>query len=263
MLAALPAWAPDFSACWVVTVTDQFGRPTQITRCRIAGGDVVDYADDDSVPTRLYPRPGTDLTGPCWYYSSTDANWEFASLFANGDAILGYTAGPGGGLAIVTGRVARCTSEPIPLPDPAVDVWEYIQDYIHPPPAPDLSPPEGDGITGLPTFIGVEVPADHTATLASGGTVLEVEIEVSGVNVDWGDGATDTYPADPEALSGFPDGIANHVYETKSSEIDIAVSYAWFARWRVSGGAWVLVPVPNTTTTVDYPVSEIISVITG
>ena len=125
---ATSAQAEEFSACWVTTV---FNPATflndQVTRCRIAGGDIVDYASDDSVPGRLYPHPGTDLVGPCWYYSTADGNWRFAQLYGNGDALLGYSSGGfGGGFAIVTSRMARCTSEPTPISDPVADVWEYV-----------------------------------------------------------------------------------------------------------------------------------------
>jgi len=258
------AVAEDYSACWVETIKDRFGRDVQITRCRIAGGDIVDYASDDSVPGRLYPHPGTDLVGPCWYYSTADGNWRFAQLYGNGDALLGYSSGGfGGGFAIVTSRMARCTSEPTPITDPVADVWEYVTEYIHPPPEPDLNPEQGDGVTGLATFVGIPVPALHVAQLNSSGALLDVEIEVDGVIIDWGDDTTSTYPADAEALVGYPDGIANHVYEVKGDEFAITTSYDWTARWRVTGGVWQTLPVPNTSTTLSYPVAEIISVITG
>lgn len=258
------ARAAEFSACWVTTVVSPITFvERQITRCRIAGGDVVDYASDSGVPGRLHPWPGTDLNGPCWYYSSSDGNWVFAQLYGNGDALLGYVAGIGGGFAMVTGRVPRCTSEPTPLADPATQVWDYVRDYIHPPPTPVLSPPAGDGVTGLETFVGVSVPTDHSATLNSpSGAVLNVFIEVSAVVVDWGDNTTDSFPAVTAALAGYPDGIATHVYETKADDYLIIVSYDWTARWRVTGGAWQPIAVPNTSTTVGYPVAEVVSVIT-
>jgi hypothetical protein len=40
------------------------------------------------------------------------------------------------------------------------------------------------------------------------------------------------------------------------------VSYDWTARWRIVGEPWELLDVPNTTTSVAYPVNEIVSVIT-
>ena len=224
----------------------------------------MDYASDSFVPGTLSPAAGTDLTGDCWYLTSATTNWVYLSLFIDGDAILGWDPDPAtpGGIAYATGRIPRCTSEPNPVSDPSAVVWEYVTSYVHPPPVPDLSPPVGDGVTGLDTYVSVPIPPDHTATLAAGGVSLEVEIDVDGVLVDWGDGLTETYPADPEALSGFPDGIARHLYEIKDDGYNLAVSYDWTARWRVPGGVWVFLAIPNTTTTVDYPVAEIVSVIT-
>ena len=138
-----------------------------------------------------------------------------------------------------------------------------MTEYIHPPPKPDLNPEQGDGVTGLATFVGIPVPGPHVAQLNSNGAILDVEIEVDGVIIDWGDATTSTYPADADALVGYPDGIANHVYEVKGDEFAITTSSDWTARWRVTGGVWQPLVVPNTSTTVPYPVAEIISVITG
>ena len=126
-----------------------------------------------------------------------------------------------------------------------------------------MSPPEGDGITGLDTYLGVVIPDDHSATLSAGGLTLDVEIDVDAVIVDWGDGGAESFPSDPQAMAGFPDGIAIHVYEVKSDAgYVIAVSYDWTVRWRVTGGPWIPLDVPNTTTSLAYPVAEIVSVIT-
>lgn len=262
---ASPANAADFSACWVVSEFDYWsGQPQQITRCRIAGGGIVDYASDSSVPGRLFPLPGTDLAGLCWYYSSTDGNWLFAQLYSNGDAILGYTVSNLGGFAVLTGRIPRCTSEPTTTSNPVAEIWSYVTQYIHPPPLPDLNPDQGDGVTGLATYIGLPIPDPHAARLAGpAGEALDVQIRVSSVTIDWGDGVSDTYPATASAMAGYPTGIASHIYETKSDAIAISVSYNWTARWRVNGGAWSAIAVPATTTGIGYPVSEIISVITG
>lgn len=264
LVGAQAAQAAEFSSCWVTTVRSPITLvERQVTRCRIAGGSVINFASDDSVPGRLYPAPGTDLNGACWYYSSVDRNWVFGSLYGNGDALLGYVAGVGGGYAVVTGRIPRCTSEPAPLAEPVADVWSYVTDYIHPPPAPELNPELGDGVTGLDTYLAVPIPDVHTAQLNSGGSILDVYIEVSAVIVDWGDGSTDTYPANGQALSGYPDGIAIHVYEIKDEDgFSVSVAYDWTARWRSTGQPWQSIAVPNTSSSVTYPVAEIISVIT-
>jgi hypothetical protein len=267
VLSALPAVAEEFSACWVTSEFDPvFGEDRQVTRCRLAGGEIVDYASDTAVPSQLYPGVGTDLTGECWYLTSTVTQWVYVNRFIDGDAILGWDPDPStpGGIALGTGRIPRCTSEPDVAVDPAVEVWEYVTSYIHPPPTPDLSPSPGDGVTGLETFIGLPIPDDHSTQLASAtGSTLDVFIEVSGIIVDWGDGEIDSMPADSDAFAGFPTGAVIHVYEVKDETgYALAVSYDWTARWRVSGGVWEFLAVPNTSTSVDYPVAEIVSVIT-
>ena len=264
---AAPAHGEEFVACWVETaIIPGVGAEKTVTRCRLSGGEIVDYAGDNQVPAVLSPAVGTDLLGDCWYLTSASTNWVYLNLFVNGDAVLGWDPDPStpGGIAYATDRVPRCTSEPIPVSDPSAAVWDYVTAYIHPPPEPDLSPPTGGGITGLETHVGVAVPEDHATTLLAGGLSLDVEIEVAGVAVVWGDGESDSYPADESALSGYPDGIARHVYEVKDEAgYNLAVSYIWTARWRASGGSWIVLDVPDTTTTVVYPVAEIISKITG
>ena len=265
MLLPLAAEAADFASCWVTTVVSPITHAERtVTRCRIPGGDAVDYASDDSVPSRLYPSMGVDLGGDCWYLTSAVTQWVYMGLYINGDATLGWMPDPDHPEAIIfgVGRVPRCTSEPGVIPDPSAEVWEYVTEYIHPPPAPDVSPSAGDGVTGLETFVGVPIPPDHATQLSAAGVSVDIEIEVSGVIVDWGDGRSETFPASDAALAGYPDGIATHVYETKDGSYDLAVSYDWTARWRIVGEPWELLDVPNTTTSLAYPVSEIVSVIT-
>jgi hypothetical protein len=237
------------------------GVEKTVTRCRLAGGDVVDYGDDDSVPSRLYPNIGFDLTGECWYLTSIETNYELLLVNITGGAeialIVDNATGP-------VGTYRRCVSEPGVAVDPEAEAWEYITAFVHPPPSPDVNPSPGDGVTGLDTFVSVPVPPLHQTQLASaGGDTLDIEIEVSGVVVDWGDSRVDTFPADQELLTGYPDGAARHIYEVKDpSGYDLGISYAWTARWRVAGGNWDYLEVPNTTTSIDYPVAEIVSVLT-
>jgi hypothetical protein len=263
---ATPTWADDFASCWITTIVNPWtGSPVPVTRCRIAGGEVVDYASDADVPDVLSPNLGTDLTGQCWYLTSATTQYIILNQYADGSADVGYDPDPSdpGGLVAIGPTLPRCSSEPTPLADPSADAWNYVMSYVHDPPTPELNPPSGDGITGLATFVGVQVPADHDATLSSGASTLEVEIEVDAVIVAWGDGVTDTYPPDLGVLAGYPDGSATHIYEVKDPEgAVLTVEYDWTAHWRVGGGSWTALPVPNTTTTVDYPVAEVVSRLT-
>ena len=262
---ALPARAETFSSCWVSTsVHPVFGTERQVTRCRISGGSIIDYASDTAVPSRLYAQTGTDISGQCWYYTSAVTQYVILTQYANGDADIGFDADPGGlgGIVAIGPTLPRCTTEPSPASDPTADVYRYVTQYIHNPPTPDLNPRPGDGVTGLATYVGVPVPDDHTAQLTSGATTLDVFIEVSAVIIDWGDESTDSYPGTSTALAGYPDGFATHIYEQKNEAgAQISVSYDWTARWRIVGESWDFLVVPNTTTTIDYPVSEIVSVL--
>jgi len=241
------------------------GVQTPVTRCRISGGDVVDYASDDEVPAVLYSNMGTDLTGQCWYLTSSPTPYVILARYADGSVEIGYDTDPGnpGGLVAIGPVVPRCSSEPAPETDPSADAWEYVMAYVHAPPTPDLSPAPGNGITGLPTYVGMDIPPDHSTTLSSGSTTLEIEIRVDAVLVDWGDGTLDTFPPLAPVLAGYPDGSARHVFETKANDGDgIEVAYDWTARWRVVGGTWEALPVPNTATSIPYPVAEVVSRLT-
>jgi hypothetical protein len=260
-----PARAAEFYSCWVAEATTPLGEHQTVTRCRIVGGDTVDYASDNEIPDVLYPNMGTDITGQCWYLTSATTAYVVITRYADGSAEMGYDTDPGnpGSIIAVGPVVPRCTSEPAPETDPSRDAWDYVMSYIHPPPAPDLNPSAGDGITGLPTFVGVTVPPDHDATLASGLSTLDVEIDVDAVVVSWGDGNVDTYPPMDTILAGYPDGAATHVYEVKTvDDSPITVSYDWTARWRVDGGAWNTLVVPDTSTSTVYPVAEVVSKLT-
>ena len=261
-------WVPSvaqgnvFSACWVTEVFNPILiRNETVTRCRISGGSIVDYASDSAVPSQLYAQTGTDLTGQCWYYTSAATQYVILVQYANGDADIGFDAGGGGGIVAIGPTLPRCTSEPTAATDPMADVYNYVMQYIHDPPTPQLNPRSGDGVTGLDTYVGVAVPDDHSASLTSGATTLDVFIEVSAVIVSWGDGTVDSYPATSTALAGYPDGFAAHVYETSETGLSLSVSYDWTASWRIVGGSWEFLAVPDTTTTVGYPVSEIVSVL--
>lgn len=230
----------------------------QITRCRLAGGEVVDFASDSQVPVVLYPALGSTAAGPCWYYTSSPSGLWIVVLYPNGDVDLAYGTNPGEVTPV--GVLSRCTSEPVVAPDPLTVVWDYLTEYLHAPPEPELSPPPGDGITGMETYAAVVVPPPHRAQLTAGVTGVEVEVEVAQVIVVWGDGTVTSHSPGPEVSQGFPGGTVFHIYERKQ-EATVSVSYVWAVRWRVLSGSWSTLAVPDTITTVDYPVSEIVSVL--
>ena len=133
------------------------------------------------------------------------------------------------------------------------------------------------GLTGAETHLGLTPPPAFADSIVDPtGEVLEVLGSVAAITVDWGDGssltlAPETYPL----LSGYPDGAARHIYEVKTCEepgstprchpslssYPLEVRYQWFVQWRVGTGAWTTLSVPDTTTTIPYPVQELISVL--
>lgn len=256
------ASADEYIACWVVQeVIPGIGVERSITRCRLAGGEIVEFASDNQVPDRLYPAMGSVGGVACWYYTSrANTLWVIVYVYPNGDADIAVRSADSTPVAI--GLYSRCDAEPDEI-DVIGAVWEYALSYTHPPPTPDLSPEPGFGVTGMETYLGVTVPERHTAVLSAGGLALQLEIEVDSVIVHWGDGAITTHPADGPQLVAGPDGPAFHIYEQKMPSAQVAVAYSWEVHWRPVGAAWNTLAVPDTMTTLEYPVWEIVSVIGG
>ena len=152
-----------------------------------------------------------------------------------------------------------------------------IRDYVHQVPGPVLNPAVPWGLTGAETHLGVTPPAPLADSIADPtGAVLEVTASVAAIIVDWGDGTFQTLG--PEAyplLTGYPDGAVRHIYEVKTCEepgssprchsslasYPLSVRFQWFAQWRVSSGSWTQLAIPDTETTIPYPVRELISVL--
>lgn len=275
LFLALPVAAESDAlvACWVEEVGDPFGNSRQITVCRLANGETTTFPGEP--PGDVNPAVGTDSLGICWYWTTYESDWELLTRFADGSAILGLRIN--GFLAIDTGQIPRCSDEPVPNEPPNVRAWEAITRYVHNPPAPELNPPVGLGLTGLATHAGVAVPGPWADTITIPGYTIDVSAEVLALVIDWGDGHTDTFPPDAyPSLTGYPDGIARHVYETKTcdppgsaadchptlSAYPVTVAYHWNAQWRANGGPWIAVNVAPTETATSYPVTEAISTLT-
>ncbi len=284
VLFSLPGMAggaeEEVSACWVEYRSDPVtGTPRPVTVCRVAG-ELVEYGSGGSPPSDLDPDVGTAGGVQCWFWTGRDTQWVFVALNPDNTATLGWDPDgvPGGPVAVdITLEV--CRSEPVPAAPPSVEVWEAVREYVHAVPVPVLDPPPPRGLAGLETYAGVEVPDPLAVSLVSAGSgaVLEVEAWVDEVTVDWGDGTVDSFP--PVLfpfLDGSAEGAAVHVFEVKTcdppggprchpslSAYPLSVSFSWFVRWRVGGGPWLTLPVPDTVTVVDYPVSEVVGLVTG
>lgn len=274
-LSGAAAAQETFVACWVEPEWDPvLRRDIHITVCRLTNEDITEYPEGEP-PGVLHPAVGTDSNGQCWYRTSAETDWEILSTFSDGSAILGLYIN--GFLALDTDRIPRCTSEPVEEEPPSQVAWEAITEYVHDPPTPEVNPPVGLGLTGMETHVGVPVPGSWSDSISIPLYTIDVEVWVEALRVDWGDSSASDYP--PEAypdLTGYPDGLARHVYEVKTcdppgrdydchpehSAYPLSVSYVWGARWRANGGSWIAVNVPPSSTTVDYPVIEAVSTLT-
>jgi hypothetical protein len=237
----------------------------------------VDYSSEGDVPLYPYADVGTASNGTCWYWRSVWTGWEIITRHSDGSATLGYDSDgePGGPLNVeVTYPV--CLSEPTDADPIEVFAWDLVREYVHQTPSPTLNPDVPFGLTGAFTFAEVDPPPPFAASIVAPLGQLDVEAWVAAVSIDWGDGTVTHYPPELYAqLSGYPDGVARHLYEVKTCDppgsaprchptldaYDLEVRYQWQVRWRVSGGPWAGLPVPDSTTTVAYPVQEVIAVL--
>jgi hypothetical protein len=152
-----------------------------------------------------------------------------------------------------------------------------VKDHFHDPPSPLLNPRIPWGLTGAETHLGLTPPLPFADSIVDPlGQVLQVQGQVAAVNIVWGDGATVTFlPEMYGLLTGYPDGAARHIYEVKTctppgstprchptlAAYGIEVRYRWSVQWRLDTGGWVTIDVPDTVTSVSYPVKEIIAVL--
>ena len=283
MIASACSWLhlpqqADERYCWVdVSSVDSVDDET-VTRCRVAG-EIVDYANERRVPGRLYPSVGTAANGTCWYWRSVWTGWEFIVRLNDGTATFGYDSDgqPGGPLSVdVTYPV--CASEPTLEELGILAAWDLASEYIHVEPDPLLNPRIPWGLTGAETHLRVVPPPPFSDSITDPlGQVLEVNGRVVAVTISWGDGASATFgEAQFPALSGYPDGLARHTYEVKTCDppgstprchpslgsYPLSVVFQWEVQWRGSSSLpFAALAVPDTSTTVAYPVSEIIAVL--
>src|SRR5690606_31248133 len=124
--------------------------------------------------------------------------------------------------------------------------------------------PRGRGLAGMATYVAITVAEPWSDTLTIPGHTLDVKAEVVTVEVDWGDGTQDRYqPNQYDLLSGYPDGVASHTYQTKTCHPNtnpadvcrphpypISVTYMWDTQWRTNNGDWNTLDIPPTTTSV-------------
>jgi len=264
--------ANEATDCWHETRLGPDLQEVKITVCLLEGGAIQVYPSSGEAPRMIDINLGYDALGTeCWWRTAYSTPWVNLGVDSDGVARVGYREDGVAGLLLDT-HVRSCTGRPREAGSAISSAWELINRHIHERPEPLFNP--DIGITGLETFIEVAVPVPITDSLVSPlGTTVSFEIKVAQVKVDWGDGTVDTFTESTfPHLIGYPDGIARHIYETKTcstpggprchptlSAYQIGVEFDWFVQWRVDAGPWSTIPVPNTTTTATYDVDEIVT----
>ncbi|MFQ5966977.1 MAG: hypothetical protein ACE5MI_05130 [Acidimicrobiia bacterium] len=282
IIVSIPVTASsaELLRCWHESRTDsETFEPISVTVC-VVEGSRAEFVLERGTAVDFSPNVGYEQSGiQCWFWTTATTEWVIIST-AGDTATLGFDPDPAAGPIAINVTLPVCTSRPEPVLSDSAAVWSLIEEYVHQEPDPTVDPPVGLGLTGLDTFVALTPPDPFDATLTSPGTgvTLEVHAEVSAVTVEWGDGSdADSFTgALYPLLTPSPDGAASHIYEIKTcsepgasrchatlSAYPLTVSYEWTARWRPGASEWRVLSVPDTFTTIDYPVDEVISVLTG
>jgi hypothetical protein len=158
-----------------------------------------------------------------------------------------------------------------------LSAWDLASQYVHVEPDPILNPQVPWGLTGAETHLRVDPPPPFSDQIVDPlGQVLEVTGRVVSVTISWGDGGSSMFLAEQfPLLTGYPNGLARHTYEVKTCDppassprchpslasYPLTVAYQWEVEWRDGIAPWADLAVPDTATTVAYPVTEIIAVL--
>jgi hypothetical protein len=266
-LSAVGALAGSASAgedyvCWHGEIWDPHMHIVRdILICRIDGVIVDDGSPgtSDPLPPLVYDL-GYDTVGEC-YYQRTGPWAGWIPLAVNGTQILFAWDPDGipGGPFVADVWVEQCISEPTPGEPPRTLVYRVVENFFFAEPNPEIVP-NGIGLTGAATHLYVDPPPPVIESVVSpvGAGVIDVEIKVITVTIDWGDGTEVSIPESRFGLfAPHPDGDVVHVWETKAN-YSMEVDYNWYVRWRVNGGAWNVMSVPATNWSAPYQVDEIV-----
>ena len=213
----------------------------------------------------------------CFYMGTRSTQWVFLELHEDGDLTYGWSPNgrPGGHRVVGTAR--RCSWPGVEREEIEGYVWSEIGDYTHQAPQVSFNPSSPRGLVGMETFAALSTPAPwvYVSTSPYTGRSLRAEVKVSQVRIDWDDGPAQVFgEALHSRLTGFPDGAASHTYQTKSCEEDgprcrteigayeIKASFVWSGWYRL-GGSGITLSIPNTSSTYDYPVAEMIPLVVG
>lgn len=213
----------------------------------------------------------------CFYFGSRPTVWVDLGYTAEGELEYGWSPDgrPGGHFVIDT--VRPCSWSTVEREEIEGFVWSRIGSYAHQTPEVVFDPPAPRGIVGIETFATLEVPNPWTYSSTSPYTdkTLRAEVEVMEVRIDWNDGSPERFRgSDLSRLTGYPEGAASHIYQTKSCDAatprcrdelgayQVRTSFLWSGWYRV-GSRLRNLTIPNTSSSSAYPVAEVIPLVVG
>jgi hypothetical protein len=148
---------------------------------------------------------------------------------------------------------------PVPPPADPLQVAERLRDQL-PVPRVSVEINPDRGVVGVDSWFWLDGYSGSTLRRSTDafGWLVEVEARVTHYRWSFGDGAVVSSESPGRA---YPDrSTVRHVYERSSAGLPqgypVDVSFVFEVRYRVDGGAWIVLPGITRTARVDYAVRE-------
>lgn len=215
--------------------------------------------------------------GGCFYLGSRSTRWVHLGYTDGGDLRYGWSPNGRPGGHVVIGTASPCSWRRVEREEIEGYVWSRIGAYIHQSPQVEFDPPVPRGVVGIETFAALEVaaPWSYSSTSPYTGRTLRAGVKVREVRIDWNDGPAQRFRgSDLSRFTGYPDGVASHIYQTKSCDATaprcrdelgayrVRASFLWSGWYRVGSSSKSLT-IPRTSSTWSYPVAEVIPLVVG
>ena len=271
---AVLADPPEYSkgVCTVdVEFDEESGKPEPVTSCVHTERQGSSYRPSISTLHVQIASNG------CFYMGTRFTNWVFLGLDDDGRLEYGWSPNGRPGGHHVVGTASPCSWRRVEREEIEGYVWSEIGNYAHRSPQVSFDPPVPLGVVGIETFVALSTPSPWTFSSTSPyiGRSLRAEVKVREVRMDWDDGPTQVFSGtDLTQLTGYASGVASHTYQTKSCDApgrrcrdepgayQVETSFVWSGWYRLGGRKYTL-SIPNSSSTDNYPVSELIPLVVG
>jgi hypothetical protein len=213
----------------------------------------------------------------CFYFGSDQTRWVNLGYTADGELKYGWSPDGRPGGHTVVGTAPPCSWTRVEREEIEGFVWSRVGSYAHQSPEVVFDPPIPHGLVGVETFVDLEVPVQWTYSSTSPytGRTLRAEVAVREVKINWNDGPPQRFRgSELSKFTGYPNGVASNTYQSKSctaatprcrdelGAYQVETSYTWSGWYRV-GSRRKNLTIPDTSSSSDYPVAEVIPLVVG